>query len=64
LAFAAASADADGLRRRDGQISSSGDSLCEVASVRETVPLVIDEWTYDFGRNRFAQLVGSSRASS
>jgi hypothetical protein len=25
--------------------------------VQETIPIVVDEWTYDFGRNRFVQLV-------
>ena len=25
--------------------------------LQETVPVVVDEWTYDFGRNRFVELV-------
>jgi hypothetical protein len=36
--------------------SGSREKQCSVV-VEETVPVVIDQWTYDFGRNRFVQLV-------
>jgi hypothetical protein len=36
--------------------SASREKRC-YSVVEETIPLVIDEWTYDFGKYRFVQLV-------
>ena len=36
--------------------ASNRQKVCYVL-VEQTVPLSIDEWTYDFGRNRFVELV-------
>lgn len=36
--------------------TSDRQRVCYVL-VEQTVPLTVDEWTYDFGRNRFVELV-------